>query len=72
MRDVPDRPAYTRLVVSHPDGRSSSSGAEGRVVGAVVLGVPDEAPDLLTAVEQSAPVGQVAALRTGSWQRMPH
>ena len=72
VRDVPDRPAYTRLVVSHADGRSASSGAEGRVVGAVVLGVPDEAPDLLTAVEQSAPVGQVAALRTGSWQRMPH
>jgi NAD(P)H-nitrite reductase large subunit len=62
VRDVPNLPSYTRLVVSR---------AEGRVVGAVVLGAPEEAPDLLAAVERSAPVSEVAALRAGSWQPMP-
>jgi NADPH-dependent 2,4-dienoyl-CoA reductase/sulfur reductase-like enzyme/ferredoxin len=57
VRDVPEAHSYTRLVVS-----------AGHVVGAVVLGAPDEAPDLLAAVETSSPIQDVAATRTGTWR----
>lgn len=54
MRDRPDQHVYTRLVV-----------AGGRVVGAVILGTPDEAPALLAAVKQETPVVELAAVRAG-------